>query len=289
MTVSRFFQEAADELMVPQRHTVFAGLAPLPCSSQFAVGCGVAVKFIPRTTEAPKEILTRMRITGFVLKTATMLVLFNTASFASGRDSGRGVFTLGRFDDSSQEFAPGSPSGLVRVLATGAHGSQGWYSFQPIVQTDAQGNPTISSAPRSIVFSIEGKPVSTYMVRVGLLIEHASVPSLHVGLNGHEGTFYLDPKLDSNIGDGGAVSFPSFSWAIVSFEVPGDFLHSGTNTISFSATAQQKGRKSRTQDSTTMQSRWSKGSRPTMAKPTYESSQRSSIASLVAIWRKKWM
>lgn len=67
------------------------------------------------------------------------------------------------------------------------------------------------------------------------MIEHASLPALRVNINGHYGTFYLNPKRDSHIGDGGAVSFPSFSRALVSFEVPGRFLETGDNAISFAA------------------------------------------------------
>ncbi len=55
---------------------------------------------------------------------------------------------------------------------------------------------------------------------------------LGVNINGHFGTFYLDPKLDGNLGGW----FPALSRAEVEFEFPGQYLHpQGANTITLSA------------------------------------------------------
>lgn len=150
---------------------------------------------------------------------------------------GRTLFEIGRFDGSSQEFSGGEPPGPVRISTQGKNVTQGWFSFQPVTSACTGEPPPVSpaAAPREIDFQIEGEPVPVYTVRLVLLIEHASVPALCADVNGHRGIFYLNPKLDSHIGDGGAVSFPSFSRAEVSFKVPASFLHAGENAIAFSA------------------------------------------------------
>jgi alpha-mannosidase len=150
---------------------------------------------------------------------------------------GKTVFTLGRFDGSSREFSSGAPSSAVRLSVAEGGDTHRWFAYQPISNARTQGEAQIASAPRVITFKIAGDPVATYTMRVSLLIEHASVPGLRVAINGHQGTFYLDPKLDSRIGDGDAVSFPSFSQAMVAFEIPGKFLHAGENEIALSAVA----------------------------------------------------
>lgn len=54
---------------------------------------------------------------------------------------------------------------------------------------------------------------------------------LGVNINGHFGTFYLDPKLDGSQGGW----FPALSRAQVEFEFPGPYLHpQDLNTIAFS-------------------------------------------------------
>ncbi len=174
--------------------------------------------------------------------TAVVSLLAPTVSAAPVRQAGDGkvVFTLGRFDGSSREFSPGAPSDRVSVGIADTPNTQLWYAFQPIA-TSLQGEQGVASAPRLITFPIASTPVSAYTLHISLLIEHASVPALRVAVNGHEGVFYLDPKLDSRIGDGDAVSFPSFSQATVQFEIPGNFFNVGENKIAFSAVAGGEG------------------------------------------------
>ena len=168
-----------------------------------------------------------------VLLPGAIALLCAICGVRSGRAEGaesRVVFTLGRFDGSSREFSGGAPHGPVRAVVQGPSDARAWYAYQPI------SNPaTGKQESRVIVFRVDGPVAAVYTMRVSLLIEHASVPALHVAINGHEGTFYLDPKLDSRIGDGDAVSFPSFAQGSVQFEIPGDFVHGGENEIALSA------------------------------------------------------
>lgn len=149
-----------------------------------------------------------------------------------GPDATGVIFMLGRFDGSSQEFNGGSPGSDVRVPVSEHSDPSLWYSFQPVSGSLSTG--PIAGRPRSVTFSLTEQPAEFYTLKVSLLIEHASVPALRVSINGSQGMLYLSPQLDSRVGDGGAVSFPSFAQATVVVEVPGALLHRGQNEISFS-------------------------------------------------------
>lgn len=154
------------------------------------------------------------------------------------QNNSRAVFQLGRFDGSSHEFASGNPTAPVRVQAGEANAAHQWYAFQPAIE-DTGSSAESPNLPRTVFFTLHGAPAAAYTVRVSLLFEHASVPTLRVALNGHVGNFYPYPELDDRMGDGGAVSFPAYSHATISFVVPGSFLHSGENQISFETLAQE--------------------------------------------------
>jgi hypothetical protein len=70
---------------------------------------------------------------------------------------------------------------------------------------------------------------------VALLIESSSVPALRVVINGKSGTFYLQPKLDTENGDQGESFYAAFSHADVVFDFPGAYLQRGANTITLQA------------------------------------------------------
>ncbi|MGI8770888.1 MAG: polysaccharide lyase family protein, partial [Acidobacteriaceae bacterium] len=151
---------------------------------------------------------------------------------AAQSQGGESVFRIGAFDGSSGEFATGTPQQPVTFIVGRSDPAHAWYGFQPI---ESKAKP-VETAPRTIQFALQQAPASAYTFRVSILIEHPSVPTLKVDINGRRGTFYLDPKLDSRMGDGSAVSFPAYSHAQVEFEFPGQYLHSqGVNTITLAA------------------------------------------------------
>jgi len=163
-----------------------------------------------------------------VLAFALMLPLL---SLAESPD--RTVWRLGVFDGSSGEFADGAPHGPVHFLAGQDQARTGWYAFAPVSQTGKPADPT--SAPRSIDFSVSGKPEPEYRLKVSLLIEHSSVPALRVGINGRLGMFYLHPRLDYNMGDMVAAFDPAYARAEVEIAFPGSWLKTGQNSISIQA------------------------------------------------------
>lgn len=170
-----------------------------------------------------------------------LVALLGTFAIAQVTKSNKVIFAVGILDGSSRGFASGSPKEPVRIQTQNDDAARGWYAFQPAISKSAGGVQDVTRAPRTIVFSIEGKPSPVYTVRVALLFEHSSVPALRVAVNGHTGDFYPVPELARNLGDGAGVFFPAYSKATVQFRVPGTFLKAGENEIAFSAVSQQEG------------------------------------------------
>ncbi len=143
------------------------------------------------------------------------------------------VFQIGVFDRSSVEFAGGTPRQPTVFVAGQSDPAKDWYATQPAVSVSASTEhaTNIAAAPRSINFSLDHAPASAYRFHVSLLIETASLPALQVNINGKSGRFYLQPELDSNMGDGIAAFDPVYSHADVVFDFPGSYLHQGSNTI----------------------------------------------------------
>ncbi len=147
------------------------------------------------------------------------------------------VFTIGKFDRSSAEFATGSPKEPVNFIVGKSTASKDWYAQQPAELASAVGGQLkeAAEAPRQITFNMDNVAGRAYRLHVAVLIETASVPALKVGINGRHGTFYLHPKLDYANGDQVDSFYPAYSHADVAFEFPGSYLHSGTNTITLQA------------------------------------------------------
>ena len=167
------------------------------------------------------------------LHAAAILAAVSLTLGAQTNQKANTVFRIGTFDSSSSEFANGQPNRAVVFIVGQSDLDKGWFGFQPVLSTPQ----SPESAPRAIQFTLQHPPSSTYTLRVSLLIDHASVPALGVNINGHFGTFYLEPKLDGNLGGW----FPALSRAEVEFEFPGRYLHpQGANTISLSAAGTSK-------------------------------------------------
>jgi alpha-mannosidase len=157
--------------------------------------------------------------------------------WARGAEQRSEVFHLGRFDSSSQEFHSGQPDHGVRVAADDPAAVHDWYAFQPEQPTAGDAARPVAAEARTIAFQIAGAPAASYTINIALLIEHPGVPLLRVAVNGHTGSFFLNPKLVETENDE-AVFFPSFSRAELSFDLPGSFLHPGENEISFAAVSE---------------------------------------------------
>lgn len=165
---------------------------------------------------------------------AAVLALALVTSFVSfAQSADKTVWRVGVFDGSSGEFAGGAPQGEVHFMAGQDQTRTAWFAFAPVAGPEQPAAPT--SAPRTIDFSIAGRPAPAYRLKVSLLIEHSSVPALRVGINGRLGMFYPHPQLDYNMGDMVAAFYPAYARAEVKVDFPGSWLNRGTNSISFQA------------------------------------------------------
>lgn len=169
-----------------------------------------------------------MKLIGIVA--SALICAFSLPVVAQSNREGNVVFQIGTFDGSSREFANRLPKHPLVFIAGQSDPAKEWFGFQPVESTPKSAD----SAPRTIQFNLQHPTSSAYTLRVSLLIDHACVPMVGVNINGHFGTFYLDPKLDGSQGGW----FPALSRAEVEFEFPRTYLKSeGANTISLSAVA----------------------------------------------------
>ena len=145
------------------------------------------------------------------------------------------IFQVGMFDRSSAEFSSGDPKHHVNFDVSKNATAKDWFSAQPAVLASAGSaqKPSPTGAPRTITFELHGSPRKNYEIHVAALVESASVPALWIGINGRQGIFYLHPRLDYSNGDQWDSFDPAYSSADVNFTFPGQYLHSGTNTITF--------------------------------------------------------
>lgn len=155
------------------------------------------------------------------------------------QSQGRGgscIFRLGAFDGSSAEFAQGQPSGSVRYVIGQSVEGKDWYAFQPAVLSKQLTTPDQARAgSRTIEFQIRDTRSANYQLKVSLLFELPSIPSLRILLNGKAGIFYPEAQLDNRMGDTSGAFDPVYSRADIAFSLPGSFLHLGLNTITMQA------------------------------------------------------
>ena len=163
-----------------------------------------------------------------------VLVLTTTAvllpACAQSKSTPVKIFQIGVFDRSSAEFARGTPSQPIHFIIGRSHPERDWFAIQraALFPSAASANiDNITSAPRTISFSLDHSPAHAYRLRISLLIEGRSVPNLRININGKYGKFYLHPQLAFTRGH----QHPSFSQADIVFKFPGGYLRRGVNTI----------------------------------------------------------
>jgi alpha-mannosidase len=151
-----------------------------------------------------------------------------------GAQQADAVFRIGTFDRSSLEFSGEQPTANVNYVV-GQSTVKNWYASQQVLTPGEK--PGVESAPRTITFSLADAPAKSYLLHISVLVETACVPALHVGIDGKHGVFYLHPKLDYSSGDQGDAFYPAYSHAEITFVIPADDLHAGSNTLTLHAVA----------------------------------------------------
>jgi alpha-mannosidase len=176
----------------------------------------------------------RLNVTLF-LASVVLLAIGPRLSAAAVQSGPSSIFRVGTFNRSSTEFAAGRPAKPVNFIIGKSSPAKDWYAVQPALAISPGGAQAANgaAAPRAVSFSLESPPAASYQLAISLLIESPSVPALKISINGKEGTFYLHPKLDYNVGDELSWYDPTYSHADLRFSFPGSYLRHGANTITF--------------------------------------------------------
>lgn len=172
-----------------------------------------------------------MRLKGVLLPVLTAVFLCIPV-FGAQNSGSSTVWKIGAFDRSSGEFSGGSPKQALTYTIGQSTAKANWFGYQPIANSKNAG-ADVAAAPRTVLFNVNGRPAGAYRLHAAFLIEHSDVPAIRVNINGHQGRFYLHPRLDYSMGDTMAAFFPMYSDASVQFDFPGTYLHAGENRISF--------------------------------------------------------
>ena len=145
------------------------------------------------------------------------------------------LWQIGKFDDSSSEFAhPGRWLQAGRVVYVVGKSTPGkdWPFFQP---GSANGKDGDRPHPYEIAFNLDGTPRGLYTLKVGLLVENPRLSRLEVEVNGHPALFYQHPQLNYAGGDRPLVVDPIASADTITTDIPTQYLKDGANTLVLTA------------------------------------------------------
>jgi len=128
------------------------------------------------------------------------------------------LWTIGAFDKSSEEFkAEARSRNIFRA------GQGDWRREWPRFLSPGQS--------AEIAFTLPSRPAVNYTLALSVLTWMPRIPTLHVSVNGHPGTFYLHPKLNYTFGDGVFAFDPHYSISELKIAIPKRFLRSGENSF----------------------------------------------------------
>lgn len=145
---------------------------------------------------------------------------FIAAIFLALPAAGQTVWTIGSFDRSSEEFkAEARTRNIFRA------GQDDWHRAWPRFLSPGQS--------AEVEFTLPGTPAANYTLTLSLLTWMPRIPTLHVSVNGHTGTFYLHPKLNYTFGDGVFAFDPHYSISELKITIPARFLRPGGNMFVF--------------------------------------------------------
>jgi alpha-mannosidase len=129
----------------------------------------------------------------------------------------RSVWQIGKFDQSPEGFASRAIES-VRFEAGKSDPEKDWPRSQE------------TGRPSTIVFSLDSVK-GVYSLKVATLIDRPRVPALRISVNGHDGVFFLHPKLSYARSDFSFAFDPHESQSTLQIDIPTPFLKQGENTI----------------------------------------------------------
>jgi alpha-mannosidase len=147
------------------------------------------------------------------------------------------LWNIGTFDRSSNEFRnegidyTDPKSDAVYKIGESIE-ARDWPRFQP---GPANGMAGGRLHPFTILFQLSQPPRGTYHLKIAILYETPRLSHLRVDVNGHEGLFYFQPKLDYGAGDWEGTFVPQTSTAEKSIGIPAEWLQPGENKIILTA------------------------------------------------------
>ena len=176
-----------------------------------------------------------------LLETLLVLVIVICSCRCAGAAS-KGVWQIGKFDQSSGEFnhgevrppvlAAGHPKTDVLYIVGKSNPATDWPAYQP---GSSNGNAGFRPHPYTIQFDLPQAPQGLYTLRVALLVETPRVPRLQVEINGHRALLFQHPILNYAGGDPCSVFQPAYSADTVAVDLPTNFLKEGTNELVLTA------------------------------------------------------
>jgi alpha-mannosidase len=148
-----------------------------------------------------------MKRTAFAILSGAFFLLFLCRS---GFAQSRTVWEIGKFDQSSREFAAPASDHVVYTA-----GKDNWAAVWPGQEQ--------TGAAYEIRFHLDAAPRGLYTLKVSLLTGYLHVPDLRVDLNGYVGTYFVRTK-PLYTGD-------SSVWADMTIDLPAAYLKKGENRL----------------------------------------------------------
>ncbi|HEX4807657.1 MAG TPA: polysaccharide lyase family protein [Bryobacteraceae bacterium] len=127
------------------------------------------------------------------------------------------VWQIGEFNESPVEFAKGFKDSVTFQVGT-SNTNKDWPGRQRTGST------------YKVLFSLNSVDRS-YSLKIATLIDQPRIPVLDISINGHEGKFFLHPKLSYSRSDFSYAFDPHESQSTIEIDVPNGFLKQGQNAI----------------------------------------------------------
>jgi alpha-mannosidase len=132
------------------------------------------------------------------------------------------VWSIGRFDKSSEEFRGAAKAELIFRAGQGDW-RKDWPGFQRPGQVS------------EIDFALGRPAADGYTLEVSVLTWTPRIPALAAAINGHRGLFYLQPKVNEVFGDGVFAFDPHYSISELQIGIPASYLKRGENVLALEA------------------------------------------------------
>ena len=175
-----------------------------------------------------------------VLRVSATLLAAIIAAIPYARATSKPVWQIGTFNESPSEFNNGEqgppffgdpyPMSLIYTVGESTPAAN-WAARQMGSAIQPGGHPR----PYTIKFEMGEPPQGSYLLKIGLLSEFATVGQVQIEINGHSGLFYLHPKRAYTGGTREMVTSPIASAETIHVDLPASFFKKGSNNLTLTA------------------------------------------------------